>query len=54
MIKGDFNFRGELFFEMNLKANDGLIVTVDAMLDTGFTDWLAMNLQECDSFHANC
>ena len=34
---------------MNLKANDGLMVTVDAMLDTGFTDWLAMNLQDIKS-----
>ena len=26
-------------------ANDSSIVTVDAMLDTSFTDWLAINIQ---------
>jgi len=48
MIEGYFNNRGELFFEMDLMATDSSIVTVDAMLDTGFTDWLAMNTQDID------
>jgi predicted aspartyl protease len=30
-------------------AADGSIVTVDALLDTGFTDWVAMDTQEIDS-----
>ena len=46
MKKGHFNNRGELFFEMDLMAVDSSIVAVDAMLDTGFTDWLAMNIQD--------
>jgi predicted aspartyl protease len=49
MKKGHFNSRGELFFEIDLVAVDSSIVTIDAMLDTGFTDWLAMNLQDIDS-----
>ncbi len=30
-------------------AVDGSIMAVDAMLDTGFTDWLAMNIQDIES-----
>ena len=48
MKKGHFNNRGELFFEMNLMAVDTSIVAVDVMLDTGFTDWLAMNTQDIE------
>ncbi len=49
MNQGYFNNKGELFFQMNFMAADGYVVTVDAMLDTGFTDWLAMNIQDIDS-----
>ena len=49
MIQGYFGERGELFFEIDLIAADGSIVTVDALLDTGFTDWLAMNIQDIES-----
>jgi len=42
MNQGHFNNKGELFFEIGLMAVDGSIMAVDAMLDTGFTDWLAM------------
>jgi predicted aspartyl protease len=42
LIQGKFSNQGELFFEIELVASDGLIITVDAMLDTGFTDWLAI------------
>jgi predicted aspartyl protease len=49
MIEGYFNSQGELFFHMDLMAVDHSLMTVDAMLDTGFTDWLAMNLQDIDS-----
>jgi predicted aspartyl protease len=48
MKKGYFNNRGELFFEMDLMMIDSSIVTVDALLDTGFTDWLAMNIQDIE------
>lgn len=33
---------------MDLMAVDSSIMTMDAMLDTGFTDWLAMNLQDIE------
>jgi predicted aspartyl protease len=49
MNQGYFNNKGELFFHMDLMAVDNSLMTVDAMLDTGFTDWLAMNLQDIDS-----
>ncbi len=48
MIEGYFNFRGELFFEIDLMATNSSIITVDAMLDTGFTDWLALNIQDIE------
>lgn len=49
MIQDYFGERGELFFKIDLIAADGSIVTVDALLDTGFTDWLAMNIQDIES-----
>jgi len=42
MILGTFGSRGELFFEIDLIAADGLNLTVKAMLDTGFTEFLAI------------
>jgi predicted aspartyl protease len=39
----------ELFFEIGLMALDGSIMTVDAILDTGFTDWNAQNIQDIES-----
>jgi predicted aspartyl protease len=49
MIQGEFNSRGELFFEIDLMSSDGDIVTVMALLDTGFTGWLAIDSQDADS-----
>lgn len=49
MIEGKFGSKGELFFEIDLMTSDGLIITVDALLDTGFTDWLAINNQDAES-----
>ncbi len=49
MIEGKFGSKCELFFEIDLIASDGLIITVDALLDTGFTDWLAINNQDAES-----
>lgn len=46
MIEGKFSSQGELIFEIDLVASDGLIITVDALFDTGFTDWLAINIQD--------
>lgn len=49
MIQGSFGNRGELFFEIDLIAADSSLITVNALLDTGFTDWLAMNIQDIES-----
>lgn len=49
MMQGYFGDKGQLFFEIDLIATDGSVVTVDALLDTGFTDWLAMNIQDVES-----
>ncbi len=49
MIQGYFSDKGELFFEINFIAADGSVIPVDALLDTGFTDWLAINIQDVDS-----
>jgi predicted aspartyl protease len=49
MIEGDFNNQGELFFEMGLIASDKSVMFVPTILDTGFTDWLAMNIQDVES-----
>ncbi|MBD1831389.1 aspartyl protease [Cyanobacteria bacterium FACHB-472] len=49
MIQGYFGEKGELFFEIELIAANGSVVTVNALLDTGFTDWLAMDIQDVES-----
>lgn len=49
MIQGQFGSQGELYFEIDLIAADGLPLTTDAMLDTGFTGFLAINRQDLDS-----
>jgi predicted aspartyl protease len=49
MIIGEFNERGELVFEIGLVSADGESILVNAILDTGFTGWLALNTQEADS-----
>jgi predicted aspartyl protease len=49
MMQGSFGGKGELFFEIDLIASDGSIITVNALLDTGFTEWLAMDLQDIES-----
>ncbi len=49
MIEGKFSSDNELIFEIDFVAEDGLQITVDALLDTGFTDWLAVNTQDAVS-----
>lgn len=49
MINGYFNNHGKLYFDLDLVAVDASIITVNALLDTGFTDWLAMNIQDLES-----
>lgn len=48
MIEGTFGGEDELFFELELIAADGLELPVDAMLDTGFSGWLAMENQDLE------
>jgi len=49
MIRGNINSQGELFFEMGLIASDKSVMFTPAILDTGFTDWIAMNIQDVES-----
>ncbi|GAA6614834.1 aspartyl protease [Scytonema sp. NUACC26] len=49
MMRGKFGNRGELFFEIDLITADGLNLPVDAMLDTGFTGFLAIKKQDLDA-----
>lgn len=49
MIQGSFGERGELYFDIDLMAADSSLITVSALLDTGFTDWLAINIQDAES-----
>ncbi|MGB3642603.1 MAG: aspartyl protease [Rivularia sp. (in: cyanobacteria)] len=49
MINGYFDDQGKLYFDLDLVAFDGSVITVDALLDTGFSDWLAMNIQDIES-----
>lgn len=48
-MQGYFGEKGELFFEIDLIPADGSVVTVQALLDTGFTGWLAMEIQDVES-----
>lgn len=48
-ISGFFGDEDALFFEIELVASDGLELPVDAMFDTGFTYWLAMDNQDLDA-----
>ena len=49
MIQGSFGAWGELFFEIDLIAADSSLITVNALLDTGFTEELAINIQDAES-----
>ncbi len=49
MIQGRFGEIGELFFELDLMAANGEILTVEALLDTGFTTgWLLLDIQDVE------
>jgi predicted aspartyl protease len=49
MIHGTFGEKGQLFFEIELITADELNLPVDAMLDIGFTGFLAINNQDLHS-----
>ncbi len=50
MISGRFGSIGELFFDIELVANDGENIPVETLLDTGFTTgWLAVETQDAES-----
>ena len=49
MISGEFSSRGELIFEIALIGTDGEPIPVKALLDTGFTGWLAIDNQDAKS-----
>lgn len=50
MIQGTFGDEDELFFEIDLLSEQGLELPVDAMLDTGFSGWLAIDKQDLEGF----
>jgi predicted aspartyl protease len=50
MIHGWFDEIGHLYFEIELITSNRLNLPVDAMLDTGFTGFLAMNRQDLEDF----
>ena len=45
-ISGFFGDEDALFFEIALVDNEGIELQVDAMFDTGFSYWLALNNQD--------
>lgn len=49
MIEGRFGENGQIYFEIDLINNDGLNLSVEALLDTGFTEFIAMNRQDVES-----
>lgn len=49
MISGKFGAEDELFFEIELIAADGLELPVEALFDTGFSWWLAINNQDLEA-----
>jgi predicted aspartyl protease len=51
MIEGYFGNGKQLFFEIELITADGLNLPVDALFDTGFTGFLAINKQDLDGLN---
>lgn len=51
MMQGRFGERGQLFFEVDLIIADGLNLSVDVLLDTGFTEFMAINKQDLDGLN---
>lgn len=49
MIKGRFGDKGQIYFDIDLIDESGGSLSVEAMLDTGFTEFLAINQQDIES-----
>ncbi|ARI82947.1 aspartyl protease [Microcystis sp. LEGE 00066] len=49
MIAGRFGTKGQIYFDIDLVGDDGLILPAEVMLDKGFTEFLAINSQDADS-----
>ena len=49
MIQGRCGDKGQIYFDINLIDTDGLSLSVEAMLDTGFTELVEMNKQDVQS-----
>lgn len=51
MISGRFGDGEELIFEIELITFDGFELPIDAVFDTGFSDWLAIDKQDLEGFN---
>jgi predicted aspartyl protease len=50
MISGKFGDAEELIFEIGLIAGVDFELPIDVVLDTGFSDWIAIDKQDLDGF----
>ncbi|TRV03522.1 MAG: aspartyl protease [Microcystis wesenbergii Mw_QC_B_20070930_S4] len=51
MIRGTFGDNCEIFFPIDLITGESENLSVDAMLDTGFTEFLAINKQDVEGLN---
>jgi clan AA aspartic protease len=49
MIQGRFGNKGQIYLDIDLIGNDGVMIPVEVFLDTGFTEFLAMGRQDAES-----
>ena len=49
-MNGFFSDEDALFFEVELISDEGLELPVDAMLDKGFSYWLALDNQDINQY----
>ncbi|PSB04591.1 aspartyl protease [Merismopedia glauca] len=48
MIEGRFGDKGQIYFDVDLIDENGLALPVEVILDTGFTEFVAMNKQDIE------